>query len=144
MHKTQLDRRDFLAACTRAGIASPLLPGILYTLGAQAQEASTAASPAGKPPVLPKITPEMLDQAAILAGVGPFTAEQKAMMLDGLNQPAQRLCPNPRPQAGQLRGAVVCLSSAACGKRRRATRRPEYPCLRGAYLRLDVLRARED
>ncbi len=27
----------------------------------------------------------MLDQAAMLAGVGPFTAEQKKMMLDGLN-----------------------------------------------------------
>ena len=32
------DRRVFLTACTRAGIASPLLPGILYTLAAQAQE----------------------------------------------------------------------------------------------------------
>jgi len=27
----------------------------------------------------------MLDQAAALAGVGPFTAEQKQTMLDGLN-----------------------------------------------------------
>ena len=36
------DRRAFLNACTRAGIASPLLPGILYTLAAQAQEASGA------------------------------------------------------------------------------------------------------
>jgi Asp-tRNA(Asn)/Glu-tRNA(Gln) amidotransferase A subunit family amidase len=77
-----LDRRDFLAACTRVGIASPLLPGILYTLAAQAQPAS---SPAAKSRELPKITSEMLDQAAILAGVGPFTAEQKKMMLDGLN-----------------------------------------------------------
>ncbi|MGA7857641.1 MAG: amidase, partial [Terracidiphilus sp.] len=32
----------------------------------------------------PKITPEMIDQAAVLAGVGPFTAEQKQMMIDGL------------------------------------------------------------
>ena len=76
-----LDRRSFLTACTRAGIASPLLPGILYTLAAQAQE----AAPAAKPPEAPKITPEMLDQAAALAGVGPFTAEQKKMMLGGLN-----------------------------------------------------------
>ena len=76
-----LDRRTFLAACTRAGIASPLLPGILYTLAAQAQSPTSAA----KPPELPKITPEMLDQAAMLAGVGPFTANQKQMMLDGLN-----------------------------------------------------------
>jgi Asp-tRNA(Asn)/Glu-tRNA(Gln) amidotransferase A subunit family amidase len=76
-----LNRRAFLNACRCAGIASPLLPGILLTLAAQAQEAGSGA----KPPALPKITPEMLDEAAELAGVGPFTAEQKKMMLDGLN-----------------------------------------------------------
>ena len=76
-----LDRRGFLSACSRAGITSALMPGILYTLATQAQE----AAPAAKPAALPKITPEMLDQAAILAGVGPFTADQKQMMLDGLN-----------------------------------------------------------
>ncbi|MGC9223936.1 MAG: amidase [Terracidiphilus sp.] len=75
------DRRAFLNACTRAGIASPLLPGILYTLAAQAQEGVAGA----KPPALAKITGEMIDQAAELAGVGPFTAAQKQMMLDGLN-----------------------------------------------------------
>jgi Asp-tRNA(Asn)/Glu-tRNA(Gln) amidotransferase A subunit family amidase len=84
-----LDRRAFLHACTRAGIASPLLPGILLTLAAQAQEAgpdaTSGASGEAKPPALPKITEEMLDRAAELAGVGPFTAEQKKMMLDGLN-----------------------------------------------------------
>jgi Asp-tRNA(Asn)/Glu-tRNA(Gln) amidotransferase A subunit family amidase len=76
-----LDRRAFLNACSCAGIASPLLPGILLTLAAQAQE----AAPDPKAAALPKITAEMLDQAAELAGVGPFTAEQKKMMLDGLN-----------------------------------------------------------
>jgi Asp-tRNA(Asn)/Glu-tRNA(Gln) amidotransferase A subunit family amidase len=76
------DRRGFLAACSRAGITSVLLPGVLYTLAAQAQE----ASPAEKHPEPPKITPEILDQAAMLAGVGPFTTEQKKMMLDGLNE----------------------------------------------------------
>jgi Asp-tRNA(Asn)/Glu-tRNA(Gln) amidotransferase A subunit family amidase len=100
-----LNRRAFLNACTSAGIASPLLPGILFTLAAQAQEAAPAASPAAgsaanpapgspasataggerKAPALPKITPEMIDRAAELAGVGPFTDEQKKMMLDGLN-----------------------------------------------------------
>ena len=94
------NRRAFLNACTKAGIASPLLPGILYTLAAQAQEASSAPSPAApgtsgaasptggeaaKAPALPKITVEMIDQAAELAGVGPFTDAQKKMMLDGLN-----------------------------------------------------------
>jgi Asp-tRNA(Asn)/Glu-tRNA(Gln) amidotransferase A subunit family amidase len=53
----------------------------LYTLASQAQQ----AAPGAKANELPKITPEMLDQAAALAGVGPFTAEQKKIMLEGLN-----------------------------------------------------------
>jgi Asp-tRNA(Asn)/Glu-tRNA(Gln) amidotransferase A subunit family amidase len=73
------DRRAFLNACSRAGVASALFPGILYTLAAQAQEA--AGTDQSKPP---KITPEMIDQAAVLAGVGLFTGEQKKMMIDGL------------------------------------------------------------
>jgi Asp-tRNA(Asn)/Glu-tRNA(Gln) amidotransferase A subunit family amidase len=76
-----LDRRGFLVACSRAGITSALLPGVLYTLAAQGQD----ASPESKTVKLAKITAEMLDQAAELAGVGPFSAEQKQMMLDGLN-----------------------------------------------------------
>jgi Asp-tRNA(Asn)/Glu-tRNA(Gln) amidotransferase A subunit family amidase len=75
-----LDRRRFLTACSRAGIASALLPGVLYTLAAQAQETAPDAHKD-----LAKITPEMIDQASALAGVGPFTVEQKKMMLDGLN-----------------------------------------------------------
>jgi Asp-tRNA(Asn)/Glu-tRNA(Gln) amidotransferase A subunit family amidase len=77
-----LDRRVFLAACGRAGITSALLPGTLYTLAVQAQQGATDSKSAA----LPKITAEMLDQAAMLAGVGPFTDEQKKMMLDGLNE----------------------------------------------------------
>ncbi len=80
-----LDRRAFLAACTHAGIASPLLPGILYTLAAQAQPAASADQAKLDEPKLAKITPEMIDRAAELAGVGPFTDEQKKLMLDGLN-----------------------------------------------------------
>jgi Asp-tRNA(Asn)/Glu-tRNA(Gln) amidotransferase A subunit family amidase len=77
------DRRSFLTACSRAGVASALFPGVLYALAAQAQEAtgSDAATDQSKPP---KITPEMIDQAAIMAGIGPFTDEQKKMMIDGL------------------------------------------------------------
>lgn len=74
-----LDRRGFLSACSCAGITSALFPGVLYTLTVQAQEAS--GTDQSKPP---KITPEMIDAAAILAGVGPFTEEQKKMMIDGL------------------------------------------------------------
>ena len=74
-----LDRRGFLAACTRAGITSALFPGVLYTLASQAQE--PAYMDQSKPP---KITPEMIDQAAIIAGIGPFSDEQKKMMIDGM------------------------------------------------------------
>jgi Asp-tRNA(Asn)/Glu-tRNA(Gln) amidotransferase A subunit family amidase len=74
-----LNRRGFLGACAKAGIASPLFPGVLFTLATQAQE--TAATDQSKPPV---ITPEMIDQAGIIAGIGPFSAEQKQMMIDGL------------------------------------------------------------
>ena len=83
-----LDRRDFLAACSRAGISSALMPGILYTLASQSVEAQEqlVKGPSGHAPAYAKITPEMLDQAAQLAGVGPFTAEQKKMMLDGLTR----------------------------------------------------------
>jgi Asp-tRNA(Asn)/Glu-tRNA(Gln) amidotransferase A subunit family amidase len=74
-----LDRRAFLNACTSAGVASPLFPGILYALAAQGQDST--ATDESKPP---DVTPAMIDQAAILAGIGPFTTEQKQMMIDGL------------------------------------------------------------
>ena len=74
-----LDRRGFLAACSRAGITSALFPGVLYMLASQAQESPDTDQ--SKPP---KITPEMIDQAAIMAGIGPFTDEQKKMMINGL------------------------------------------------------------
>jgi hypothetical protein len=70
-----LDRRGFLAACTQAGVTSTLLPGVLFTLAAQAQ-----GQESGKSGAPPKITSEMLDQAAMLIGV-PLAAEQKTMML---------------------------------------------------------------
>jgi Asp-tRNA(Asn)/Glu-tRNA(Gln) amidotransferase A subunit family amidase len=74
-----LDRRHFLAVCSAAGFAGTLFPGALYTLAAQtAQGSETAKAP-------PPITNEMLEAAAALAGV-PLAAEQRAMMLDGLNQ----------------------------------------------------------
>ncbi len=73
-----LDRRAFLAFSGRFGLASTLFPGALYTLASQAQ---TDAGSAEKP----KITLEMIDAAAALAGV-TIAAEQKQMMLDGLNE----------------------------------------------------------
>ena len=77
-----LDRRFFLTTCSRLGILSPLFPGVLYTLAAQAQE---APAPATKAPEPAKITSEMIDQAAALAGL-VITPEQKAAMMDGLTQ----------------------------------------------------------
>jgi Asp-tRNA(Asn)/Glu-tRNA(Gln) amidotransferase A subunit family amidase len=74
-----IDRRGFLSACSRIGVASPLFPGILYAIATQAQEPESTDQ--SKPP---KITPEMIDAAAVLAGILPFTVEQKQMMLDGL------------------------------------------------------------
>ena len=71
-----LDRRRFLAACSHAGVASALLPGVLYTLAAQAQDEA-------KPAEAFHVTEAMLDQAAALADV-PLTAEQKKMMLGRL------------------------------------------------------------
>ena len=75
-----LDRRRFLAVCSTAGLTGTLLPGALYTLAVQAEQqgSETAKTP-------PPITNETLEVAAALAGV-PITAEQRTMMLDGLNQ----------------------------------------------------------
>jgi len=73
------DRRSFLTGCSRMGVASALFPGVLYTLAAQAQEAT--GTDQSKPP---NITPEMIDAAATLAGIAPFSDEQKKMMIDGL------------------------------------------------------------
>ena len=78
--EVSLHRRDFLAVSARFGLASTLFPGALYTLLAQAQQVSPAASKE-----LPKITPEMIDQAAALAGIA-ISPGQKAMMVDGLNE----------------------------------------------------------
>ncbi|HVW77178.1 MAG TPA: amidase [Alloacidobacterium sp.] len=68
----KFDRRIFLSTCSRFGLASTLFPGALYTLAAQAEDADA------------KITPEMIDAAAALAGI-TIAPEQKQMMLGGLN-----------------------------------------------------------
>ena len=77
-----LDRRTFLAVSGRFGLASTLFPGALYTLAAQAQEQQPAGAQEAK---LPPITPEMVEQAAALAGV-TLAPEYIQAMLDGLNE----------------------------------------------------------
>lgn len=66
-----LDRRRFLSACSGLGLGGTLFPGVLW---AQAQSQGAA-----------KITKEMIDHAAAIAGV-PIPEETKEMMLDNLNQ----------------------------------------------------------
>jgi Asp-tRNA(Asn)/Glu-tRNA(Gln) amidotransferase A subunit family amidase len=89
-----LDRRSFFAVCSRAGFASTLLPGALYTMAAHAAAQDTSQS-AARPEASQTITDasqkiplEMIRAAAALAGV-TVTPEQEHMMLDGLNQQRQ-------------------------------------------------------
>ncbi|HEY3767825.1 MAG TPA: amidase [Candidatus Angelobacter sp.] len=63
-----LERRTFLAVCSRLGLATTLLPGVLW---AMADEKG-------------KVTREMIDSAAVVADVH-IADEYKEMMLEGLN-----------------------------------------------------------
>jgi Asp-tRNA(Asn)/Glu-tRNA(Gln) amidotransferase A subunit family amidase len=71
-----------LTGCTRAGRGSRRLAGLLDPRAALPHEGAAGGA---KPAALEKITGEMIDRAAELAGVGPFTAAQRQMMLGGLN-----------------------------------------------------------
>ena len=74
-------RRRFLSVSAAAGLGGTLLPGALFALATQAAAQTPAAS--GDKPALPAITPEMIEQAATIAGLS-FTEAQRKMMLDGL------------------------------------------------------------
>lgn len=78
---SRLSRRRFLAACSAAGIANPLLPGVLLALSSQSSAAQTSGKSASAAAL--KISPEMLDAAAAIAGIS-LTTEQKNLMLNGL------------------------------------------------------------
>src|SRR5579864_9841215 len=69
-----IDRREFVERCAGMGLASTLLPGVLW---AQAQAKGAT-----------KITKEMIDAAAAVAGVA-ISDEYKQMMLDNLNEQAK-------------------------------------------------------
>ncbi len=69
-----LDRRRFLTACSGMGLGTTLFPGVLW---AQAQAQGTR-----------KITKEMIDEAAAVAGVA-IADDFKQMMLDNLNEQAK-------------------------------------------------------
>src|SRR5579883_676025 len=64
-----LDRRHFLTTCSRWGLGSTLFPGTLWAL----------AHAGGK------ITPEMIDQASVIADV-PIPPETRDAMLAALEQ----------------------------------------------------------
>ncbi|NUQ30530.1 MAG: amidase [Acidobacteriaceae bacterium] len=81
-------RRRFLGVCAKAGVGATLFPGALYTLAAQAQQRATPGAGLGAgvgadPGAFAKITPEMIDQAAAMAGL-TITDEQKKQLLDGV------------------------------------------------------------
>jgi Asp-tRNA(Asn)/Glu-tRNA(Gln) amidotransferase A subunit family amidase len=63
-----LDRRAFLAFCSRLGLTSTLLPGVLWGMADEKN----------------KVTREMIDAAAAIADVR-IADEYKDMLLDGLN-----------------------------------------------------------
>ena len=66
--KSAIDRRGFLAACSKFGVAGTLFPGVLWVLAE------------GEPK---KITVEMISDAAAIADV-PIPAEDREMMLRNL------------------------------------------------------------
>lgn len=63
-----MDRRNFLAVCSKLGLTSTLLPGVLWSMAADKD----------------KVTGEMIDNAAIIADV-PIAEPYKQMMLESLN-----------------------------------------------------------
>ncbi len=67
--KSSLDRRNFLAVTTRMGLATTLLPGVLWAMAEEHK----------------KITKEMIGQAAEIADVDIPDAD-KDMMLEALNE----------------------------------------------------------
>jgi Asp-tRNA(Asn)/Glu-tRNA(Gln) amidotransferase A subunit family amidase len=76
-------RRRFLAVSTAAGLGSTLLPGALLAIVASSAAAQSPTSSDGPKPDFPKITPEMVEQAAIIAGL-TFTEEQRKLIVEGL------------------------------------------------------------
>ncbi len=75
--------------CSMAGLGQTLLPGALFTLATQSKAQSSPIVGGGEvkasTEALVKITPEMIDGAAAIAGIS-VTDEQKKMMLEGLEQ----------------------------------------------------------
>ncbi len=71
MNSISASRRQFLATFSAMGLSSTLMPGVLWSLAQNAPEQK-------------KITKEMIDEAADIAGIH-IADEYKEMMLDDLN-----------------------------------------------------------
>src|SRR3954470_17847297 len=86
MPNAQLDRRAFFAVCSAAGVGSTLFPGVLWALAQPPQEAAAPAKApaAAETPKPKKITKDMIDSAAAVAGI-TIADEYKDMMLRDLN-----------------------------------------------------------
>ena len=71
------------------GLGQTLLPGVLFTLATQAKAQSSPIVGGGEVKAstddMAKITPQMIDAAAVIAGIS-VTDEQKKTMLEGLEQ----------------------------------------------------------
>jgi Asp-tRNA(Asn)/Glu-tRNA(Gln) amidotransferase A subunit family amidase len=65
-----LDRREFLNGCGKLGFASTLLPGVLFSIAAEAEGHHVTAA--------------MIDEAALIAGI-PIEPDQRAALLATLN-----------------------------------------------------------
>ena len=84
-HDPRLDasRRRFLTVSAAAGLGSTILPGVLFALATRNAGAQAPSDAPDKAAQLPKITVEIIEQAAIIAGVR-FTEEQRKVMIEGL------------------------------------------------------------
>lgn len=92
-------RRRFLTVCSSLGLTSTLFPGALWSLAQNSTEKGTPA---------PKITKDMIDEAAAVAGI-TIPDEDKKMMLSDLNDQAKSYAaiqalkiPNAVPPAVQF------------------------------------------
>ena len=83
-----MDRREFVERCAAAGLGGTMLPGALAAVAVQSamgQSGVVGAAATGTPPIdqFPAITVEMLDAAAVIAGI-TLTDAQKKQMLAGV------------------------------------------------------------
>src|SRR5260370_32552732 len=77
------DRRGFVGVCSMMGLGQTLLPGALFTLATQAKAQSSPIVGGGEVKAstdgMAKITREMIDAAAGIAGVSVRGAQKKMM-----------------------------------------------------------------